>query len=185
MHHEETKNPLYGVIAEFDSADDLLHAAKQAYSEGYRKMDAFTPFPVHGLAEAMGPDDNRIKWLIFLGGLVGVSAGIGLEYWASVHAYPHNVGGKPLWSWPLFVPPAYECMILFASAAAFFGMFALNGLPRPHHPVFSAKRFELASQNKFFMVIESVDPKFDREGTAKFLSTLNPAQISEVDHDED
>lgn len=185
MSHGKHRNPVYGLIAEFDSADGLLQAAKRAYSEGYRKMDAYTPFPVHGLSEALGPDDNRIKWLIGLGGAAGVAAGIALEWWVSTQAYPHNVGGKPLWSWPLFVPPAYECMILFASGAAFFGMFALNGLPRPHHPIFGAKRFELASQDRFFLCIESDDPKYDESGTYRFLQSLEPADVSEVINDDE
>lgn len=183
MSHAPATNPLYGVIAEFESADDLLYAAKKAYSEGYRKMDAYTPFPVHGLAEAMGPDDNRIKWMIGFGGAAGVAAGVALEWWVSTQAYPHNVGGKPLWSWPLFVPPAYECMILFASLTAFFGMFALNGLPRPHHPIFGAKRFEYASQDRFFLCIEAEDPKFDVKKTSDFLQSLQPAEVSEVVND--
>lgn len=185
MHHAPAKNPTFGLIAEFDSADQLVNATKKAYAEGYRKMDAYTPFPVHGLADALGPEDHRIKWLIFLGGIAGVCTGIWLEYMASVVWYPHNVGGKDYFSWPLFVPPAYELMILFASGAAFFGMFALNGLPRPHHPIFEAKRFELASQDRFFLCIESEDANFDLGKTQEFLRSLNAAEVSEVRNDED
>jgi hypothetical protein len=184
MHVESAKNPLYGVIAEFDSADDILEAAKRVYSEGYRKIEAYSPFPVHGLAEALGPDDNRIKWMIAGGGLIGVVGGLGLEYWVSSIAYPHNVGGKPLWSWPLFVPPAYECMILGACLTAFVGMFALNGLPRPHHPIFNAKRFELASQDRFFLCVEAEDPKFDKEEVSKFLADCK-GEVSEVLHEDE
>lgn len=184
MHAAPAKNPIYGVIAEFDSADQLLDATKRAYSEGYRKMDAYSPFPVHGLSEALGPDDNRIKWLIFLAGCAGVAAGVALEWWVSTQAYPHNVGGKPYWSWPLFVPPAYECMILFAAGAAFFGMFALNGLPKPHHPIFEAKRFELASQDRFFLCIESDDPRYDHEAAKTFLNGMPGAEVSEVIYDQ-
>jgi hypothetical protein len=176
---------VYGVIAEFEHAEDLLAATKRAYSEGFRKMDAYSPFPVHGLADALGPEDHRIKWIIFFGGIAGACAGVGLEYWVSAIAYPHNVGGKPYWSWPLFVPVAYECLILFASIGAVFGMLALNGLPRPHHPIFGAKRFELASQDRFFLCIEATDPKFDAKEVAQFLQSTGASDVSEVLHDED
>lgn len=186
MAHAETHhNPLHGVIAEFDDADALIYAAKRAYNEGYRKMDAYTPFPVHGLADVMGPEDHRVKWIIFFGGIVGALTGVGLEYMASVVWYPHNVGGKEHWSWPMFVPVAYECMILFSAFGAVFGMLALNGLPRPHHPIFGAKRFEYASQDKFFLCIESDDPKFDKDEVSKFLSSLEATEVSEVVNDEE
>lgn len=186
MGHAATeKSPVYGIIAEFSDADAILHAAERAYSEGYRKMEAYSPFPVHGLAEALGPEDHRVKWLIFFGGIAGVSAGIWLQYMASVVWYPHNVGGKEHWSWPLFVPVAYESMILVAALSAVFGMLALNGLPRPHHPIFNAKRFELASQDRFFLCIEAEDPKFDLKETMEFMKTLEADDVSEVLNDDE
>lgn len=185
-HHDEPKkNPVYGIVAEFDSAEGLLAAAKRARSHGFRKMDAYSPFPIHGLADELGPEDHRVKWIIFLSGVVGAFVGFGLQVWVSTVAYPHNVGGKHHYSWPLFVPPAYETMILFASFGAVFGMFALNGLPRPHHPIFGAKRFEYASQDKFFLCIESEDPMFDLRGTSEFMNGLGAAEVSEVMNDED
>lgn len=184
-HHDHKPNPLYGYVAEFSDADALLNASKKAFGEGYRKLDAYSPFPVHGLADALGPEDHRIKWMIGFGGLAGAVLGFGLEYWVSVIAYPHNVGGKDHYSWPLFIPPAYETMILLASLSAVFGMLALNGLPRPHHPIFDAKRFELASQDRFFLCIEAVDPMFDSAKTKAFMETLGADEVSEVMNDED
>lgn len=184
-HDKPTKNPVFGVIAEFEEPEHILTAAERAYSAGYRKMDAYTPFPVHGLADALGPEDHRLKWLIFGGGLFGAAFGAGLQYWVSVIAYAHNIGGKPLASWPLFVPPAYELMILCASFGAVFGMLALNGLPKPYHPIFDAKRFELATQDRFFLCIETTDPKFDMDEVKQFLSSLGAVDVSEVANEKD
>jgi hypothetical protein len=184
-HAKPERNPVYGLIAEFEDAEILLSATKKAYSEGYRKMDAYSPFPIHGLADALGPEDHRVKWTIFFGGVVGAISGVALQYWVSVVAYPHNVGGKWLFSWPLFVPPAYEMMILFASFGAFLGMLGLNGLPKPYHPIFGAKRFERATQDRFFLCIETEDPQFDEKEIRSFLEAAGASEVSEVLHHEE
>ena len=167
----------YGLMAEFNSATELVEASRKTYAEGYRKMDAYSPFPIHELDEALGITRSKLPWIIFLGGLLGGSAGYGLEYWIHVIYYPLNIGGKPLHSWPNFIP----VWLLGASLAAVVGMLALNGLPQPYHPVFNVESFvKGANRDKFFLAIESVDPRFKLEETKKFLSTLTPAAVWEV-----
>jgi hypothetical protein len=173
--------PLYGLMAEFDSPADLLEAAGRAYEEGYRRMDAYTPFPVHGLAEALGFRRTRLPLLVFFGGIAGCIGGYGLQYWISAIDYPLNIGGRPLNSWPAFIPVTFELTILVAALAAVLGMLALNGLPMPYHPVFNVPEFELASRNRFFLCIESTDPKFDRVETKHFLESLKPHAVFEVE----
>lgn len=172
---------LYGLMAEFDSPDTLKEAAVKAYEAGYRKMDAYTPFPIEGLDDALGFKPSRLSLIVLIGGLAGVALGYGLQYFISVIDYPVMVGGKPLHSWPAFIPVTYELMILSASLAAVVGMLALNGLPMPYHPVFNAPRFDLASNDRFFLCIESEDPKFDREQTKQFLEQCHPHDVSEVE----
>jgi Protein of unknown function (DUF3341) len=176
-----TRLPLYGLMAEFDSPADLLGAAGRAYEEGYRRMDAYTPFPVHGLAEALGFRRTRLPLLVFFGGIAGCVGGYGLQYWISAVDYPLNIGGRPLNSWPAFIPVTFELTILVAALAAVLGMLALNGLPMPYHPVFNVPEFELASRNRFFLCIESTDPKFDRGETKHFLESLKPHAVFEVE----
>ena len=173
---------VYGVIAEFVEVSTLLRAARRANEAGYREMDAFTPFPVHGLAEAIGFRKTRVPWITLAGGLVGMACGFGLQYWIHVVAYPMNIGGRPLNSWPAFIPVTFECTILFAAFSAVLGMLALNGLPRPHHPVFNVPEFQLASQDRFFLCIESRDPQFQRERVRRFLTELG-GRVSDVDWD--
>lgn len=172
---------LYGLMAEFDSPDTLKEAAHKAYQAGYRKMDAYTPFPIEGLDEVLGFKPSRLSLIVLIGGLVGIALGYGLQYWVSVIDYPLLVGGKPYHSWPAFIPVTYELMILSASLAAVVGMLVLNGLPMPYHPVFNAPRFDLASNDRFFLCIESEDPNFDREKTRKFLEQCHPHAVSEVE----
>ena len=178
---EKAIGDLYGLMAEFDSPDTLKEAAHRAHEEGYRKMDAYTPFPVEGLDDALGFKPSRLSLIVLIGGLAGLALGYGLQYWISVIDYPVLVGGKPYHSWPAFIPVTYELMILSASIAAVVGMLALNGLPMPYHPVFNAPRFNLASNDRFFLCIESEDPKFDREKTKKFLEQCHPYEVSEVE----
>jgi hypothetical protein len=163
---------LYGVIAQFEDAAALLRAAERAHAAGYRRLDAFTPFPVHGLAEAIGFHRTHVPTIALAGGLLGLAGGFGLQYWIHVVAYPLNVGGRPLNSWPAFVPVTFECTILFAAFGAVLGMLALNGLPRPNHPVFNVAEFERASQDRFFLCIESTDPRFEREAVRGLLAGL-------------
>jgi hypothetical protein len=173
--------PLYGVMAEFDSSADLLDAAQRAYEEGYRRMDAYTPFPVHGLPEALGFHGTRLPLLVLLGGIAGCIGGYYLQYWIAAIDYPLNVGGRPLNSWPAFIPVTFELTVLVAALAAVLGMLALNRLPMPYHPVFNVPEFELASRNRFFLCIEAIDPKFDRGETERFLESLKPRGVFEVE----
>lgn len=173
---------LYGLMAEFGDATALMSAAGRVYREGYRKMDAFTPVPIHGLAEAMGQDDRRLSKIVLAGGIVGGLGGYSLAYWASAIAYPLNIGGRPLHSWPAFIVPAYETTILLASISAVVGMLFLCGLPMPYHPVFNVKRFrDHATSDGLFLVVEADDPKFDRTATRRLLESLGAKEINEVE----
>lgn len=172
---------LYGIIAEFDSPQALLDGVHEAYGRGYRKIDAFSPFPIEGLAEAMGFTHDRLPLLVLLGGIFGLLGGYGLAYWTSTIAYPINVGGRPFHSWPAFLPITFETTVLFAALTAVLGMLALNGLPEPHHPVFNAERFALASRDRFFLLIEASDLLFEEEGARRFLEGLHADRVSEVD----
>ena len=173
--------PIHGLMAEFHSPEALLRAAESAAREGFRRMDAYTPFPVEGLAEALGFRDRRLALLVLLGGVVGCLGGFFLQYWIAVVDYPLNVAGRPLNSWPAFVPVTFELTILCAALAAFLGVLALNGLPMPYHPVFNVAQFELASRNRFFLCIEADDPKFDRDRTWSFLESLSPSGVYQVE----
>jgi hypothetical protein len=171
---------IYGLMAEFEDPTSLVTATERAHREGYRRMDAYSPFPIEELHHALGSKPSRLPLIVLIGGLVGCIGGYTLEYWSSVIAYPLNIGGKPLHSWPAFIPVTFECTILAAALSCVLGMLALNGLPMPYHPVFSVPRFALASRNRFFLCIESADPKFDIDGTRHFLDSLNPREVSAV-----
>ncbi len=172
---------IYGLMAEFENPNDLLAAAKRAHAEGFRKLDAYTPFPVEGLAEAIHVHRNRLPRIVLIGGIVGCLVGFGFQYYASVIDYPLNIGGRPFNSWPSFIPITFELTILFAAFTAVLAMFALNGLPQPYHPVFNVPRFALATRDRFFLCIESRDPKFDMVTTRQFLENLQPHGIYEVE----
>ena len=167
-------------MAEFDDPNALVAATARAYSEGYRRMDAYSPFPIEELHEALGGHHTRLPLIVLIGGLLGCFGGYALQYWVSAIAYPINVGGRPYHSWPAFIPVTFECTILAAALAAVLGMVALNGLPMPYHPVFNVPRFALASRNRFFLCVEATDPKFDVERTRRFLETLNPREVTTV-----
>jgi Protein of unknown function (DUF3341) len=175
------RTPLYGLMGEFDSPETLLTAACGAFAEGFRKMDAYSPFPVDGLAEALGFRRTLVPLVVLIGGIIGCIGGFFLQYWVSVIDYPINVGGRPLNSWPSFIPVTFELTILLAALSAFFAVLALNGLPMPYHPVFNVDRFELASRSRFFLCIESSDPKFDRDNTRRFLETAGAQGVYEVE----
>jgi hypothetical protein len=179
MAHQEISTR-YGLMAEFPSATALVSAARRAREAGYTKLDAYAPYPIEELNEALKLPRNRVPLVVLLGGLAGLAAGYGLEYWASAIAYPLNIGGRPLHSMPAFIVPAYETTILFASLAAVIGMIALNGLPMPYHPVFNVARFAAASSEAFFLTIETADPKFDPEATRRFLDGLHPVGVSDI-----
>jgi hypothetical protein len=171
---------LYGVMAEFDDPTSLVEAARRTYDEGYRRFDSFSPFPIHEIFDAMHLNDKRVSLIVLLGGLTGLCTGLGLQIWVSAIAYPLNIGGRPYISWPMFIPVTFELTILFASFAAVFGMFGLNGLPMPYHPVFNAPDFAKASRSRFFLCIEARDPKFDLVATRQFLEGLGPRRVVEV-----
>lgn len=172
---------LYGLMVEFDQPEPLLEAAHQARSAGYTRMDAYSPMPVEGLAEAIGFRTTMVQRIVFIAGLLGATGGFTLCWWMTVVAYPHIVAGRPLNSWPAYVAITFESMVLIACLTAVVGMLALNGLPEPYHPVFNVKRFERASRDKFFLCIEAADPKFDLLATRTFLEQLDSQGVMEVE----
>jgi len=171
---------IYGLMAEFEDPTSLVTATERAHHEGYRHMDAYSPYPIEELHDALGARHTKLPLIVLIGGLVGCVGGYALQYWSSVIAYPLNIGGKPLHSWPAFIPVTFECTILAAALSCVLGMLALNGLPMPYHPVFNLARFALASRNRFFLCIEATDPKFDLEATRRFLESMEPREVSTV-----
>jgi len=181
-HHHHHGPGIYGLMAEFPSAEVLVEAAHKVNDAGFKKVDAFTPYPIEELAHALGHHRSKLPLIVLIGGLCGMVGGFMLQYWVAVVAYPLNIGGRPLLSWPAFIVPTFECTILAAALSAVLGMFALNGLPHPYHPVFNVPRFALASRDRYFLVIESRDPKFDSQATRQFLMGLNASEVSDVEH---
>ena len=180
-HTPETRPALYGLLAEFDSAQGLLDATTQAREAGFTKTEAYSPFPIHGMEQAIGFDERLIQKFVFVAGVVGCLTAFGFQYWVSVIDYPMNIGGRPYFSWVSFIPVSFELTILFAAFTAVISMLALNGLPQPYHPVSNAPSFSRASQDRFFLAIEASDPKFDLEQTRAFLSGLQPLEVVAVD----
>lgn len=178
--HLDPLPDIHGAMGEFDTPEELVAACERAYAEGFRRMDAYAPLPVEGLAEAIGYKRNKVAFCVLVGGICGVIGGLGLLEWITVIAYPHNVGGRPLNSWPAYIPITFECMILLSALTAMVSMFAMNGLPQPYHPVFNVPAFERASVDKFFLCIESSDPKFRSEDTLEFLRNLGGKEVSLV-----
>jgi Protein of unknown function (DUF3341) len=172
---------LYGLMAEFVQPDEVVAAARRAYQEGYRQMDAYTPFPVEGLAEELGSHGSAIPAIVLTGGIIGCLSGYFMEWFATVVDYRLNVGGRPFHSWPAYIPIAFELTVLTASICALVGMLALNRLPEPYHPVFNAPGFNRATQDRFFLCIEAGDPKFNRSATRAFLQSMNPRSVTEVE----
>jgi hypothetical protein len=172
---------IYGLMAEFDNPSDLVAAARQAHAAGYRHMDAYTPFPIEELTEALELEHTWVPSIVLIGGITGAVLGYLLQYYISVIDYPLNIGGRPLHSWPAFIPVTFELTILCAGLFAVLGMLALNGLPMPHHPVFNVPRFALASRDRFFLCIEATDRQFDRDATWRFLDRMTPRSVSEVE----
>jgi hypothetical protein len=171
---------IFGLMAEFDNVNDAVIAARRTYAAGYRKLDAYSPFPVEELSEAIGFHKNGVALVCLVGGLLGCTAAYVLQWWINTISYPINIGGRPLHSWPSFVIVTFEMTILFSGLSAVFGMLALNGLPMPYHPVFNVPRFELASRDRFFLVIFSSDRNYDPIGTREFLEGLNAISVAEV-----
>jgi hypothetical protein len=179
-HSIEDFDPLYGLMAEFETAGELVAAARRTREAGFKKFDAYAPFPIHELDDAMDLHDNRVSLFTLIGGLIGCAGGFGLASWVEAVALPLNIGGRPLISAPMFIPITFECTVLIGGLTAAISMIIMNGLPSPYHPVFNVERFVNASRNKFFLCIESEDPKFDRDLTAGFLESLEPEEIAEV-----
>ena len=176
------QKPLYGLMAEFADVNALVDAARQTRAEGYQKIDAYTPFPVHDLFEVLSLNDRRVPLFVLLAGILGCLAGFGLCYWVSVIAYPMNIGGRPFNSWPSFIPVTFEVTILLASITAVLTLVLLNGLPLPYHPVFNVRSFaQRASQDGLFLAIEAEDPKFDLERTRSFLKQLGAKEVNEIE----
>jgi hypothetical protein len=177
----EHRSHTYGVLGEFDTEHQLIRAAEQARAAGYREIDGYAPFPVEGLSEALGLKRNKVPLITLIGGLCGGLGGFFFQYWCNVYSYPLNIAGRPLNSWPAFIPVTFELTVLGASLSAVFGMLALNGLPEPHHPLFNVERFcKHATTDKFFLCIEARDKKFDLAETSRFLQGVNARHVSEV-----
>jgi len=171
---------IHGLAAEFATPEQLLEAARTARDQGYKRMDAYSPFPIDGLPQALGHKRTIVPLVVLIGGIVGGSGGYFMEWYANVVSYPINIAGRPLHSWPMFIPITFELTVLCAALSAFFGSFLMNRLPQPYHPIFHAQNFERASVDRFFLCIEARDEKFDSAATRKFLEGLRPLTISEV-----
>ena len=180
MHEIHVTEKPWGLMAQFDSATAIVDAARRTREAGFTKIDAYSPFPIHQLDEALRLPRTKLPWLVLIGGILGTMGGLGLEYWTSVIEYPMNIGGRPYASWVSFIIPAYETTILLAALTAVIGMIALNGLPLPYHPVFNVPEFGSASADRFFLTIETSDPKFDAVTTRRFLESLHPLGVSDV-----
>ncbi len=178
----KSRPSLYGIMAEFESAEELVAAARQAYEHGYRRMDAYTPFPVEGLPAALGFHRTGVPLLALIGGMIGCVGGFLMQYYLSAVYFPMNIGGRPLNSWPAFIPVTFELTVLVAALAAVLGMLALNRLPMPYHPVFNVPRFALATKDRFFLCIEVSDRQFDVDTTRRLLDSMAPRQVSEVEN---
>jgi hypothetical protein len=175
-----TRTPIYGLLAEFDTPSDLVAAGERTRDAGYKKIDAFSPFPVEGLAEAIGFHHDLVPLITLIGGIVGGASGYLMQYWMAAVNYPLNIGGKPPHSWPAFIVITFEMTILFAGISAVLGMLALNGLPMPYHPVFNVPRFAFATRDRFFLIVFSSDAKYDPVATRQFLESLGARSIAEV-----
>jgi hypothetical protein len=179
----KARPPIHGLLAEFMTAQEILEATRRARLEGYRNMDAYTPYPVEGLPAELSLPRTRVPVVVLVGGIVGALTGYLLQYWAMALNYPFNAGGRPYHSWPAFIPITFEMIVLVAALAGVLGMFFLNGLPEPYHPLFHVPRFAHASQDRFFLCIEATDPRFDRVATRQFLESLRPeGPVVEVPH---
>ena len=177
----KSEKTIYGILAEFKDGSHLVEAVETIRHAGYTKLDAFSPFPMHELSHALGIKRTSLSFLVLMGGLFGLLCGFMLQYYVSVIVYPYNIGGRPLNSWPAFIPVTFEVGILFASLTAVLGMLALNGLPMPYHPIFNVHEFTSGRNDRFFVVIEEHDPKFHLTETKQFLKSLNPDFIFEIE----
>ena len=174
------RDPIYGMMAEFDTPTALLEATRRTYQAGYRKIDAYSPFPIEGLAEEVGFHHDEVPLVVLIGGIIGGCTGYLMQWYCDAYSYPINVGGRPYNSWPAFIVITFELTILFGGISALLGMLALNGLPMPYHPVFNVPRFAMASKDRFFLIVFSSDKKYDPASTRAFLEGLQPRSLSEV-----
>lgn len=174
--------PIYGVMAEFDNPTALVNAAREARARGYRKLDAYSPFPIEELAEALHLPKSKLPLIVLIGGIIGGLTGYLMQYYVTVIYFPINVAGRPLHSWPMYIIITFELTILFAAISAVLGLLALCGLPMPYHPAFNVPRFALASRNRFFLCIEATDPLFELRATEEFLESLEAREVCEVAH---
>jgi hypothetical protein len=180
MHTETPTNALHGVMAEYETGQALVEAARQTMAQGFTRVEAYTPVPIEELNDIIHKRRTILPKLVLAGGLTGMATGFVLQYWASVIEYPMNVGGRPMASWTAFIVPSYELTILFAALTTAIGMIVLNGLPQPYHPVFNVDRFSMASSDKFFLVIESTDKKFEPRAASEFLRSTGAKGVYEV-----
>jgi hypothetical protein len=180
MRTETANPPLHGVMAEYESGQALVDAARTTMTQGFTKVEAYTPVPIEELNDIIHKKRTILPKLVLTGGVTGMATGFALQYWASVIEYPMNVGGRPMASWTAFIVPSYELTILFASLTAAIGMALLSGLPRPYHPVFNVERFSMASSDKFFLVIESTDARFDQRAASEFLRSTGAKGVYDV-----
>ncbi len=180
----EQRSHIYGVVGEFETPGQIIQAAAKVREAGYRDVEAYTPFPVEGLSEALRLKRSLVPLITLTGGLIGGLGGFGFQYWVAAITYPMNIGGRPLNSWPAFIPVTFELTVLFASLSAVLGMLALNKLPQPHHPLFNVDRFHKhASNDRFFLCIEATDPKFSVAEATRFLKSVKAQNVSEVEDD--
>jgi Protein of unknown function (DUF3341) len=179
--HEELQ-PIhnYGLLGEFDTAEQLLTATRRAYAAGFRAMDAYAPFPIEGLSDALGFRPKAVPLIGLFGGMLGAATGYGMQFFIHSISLPIDVGGRPLNSWPSFIPVTFEMAVLFSALALFFGLFILNGHPEPYHPVFNVDAFARASRDRFFLCIQASDPQFDAQATRQFLLSLDAREVSDV-----
>jgi hypothetical protein len=181
MSHGGAKPALHGVMGEFSDPQDLVDAIEKVRAEGYTKIDAYTPFPIEEVWEAIGHHKSPVPLVVLIGGIIGGLSGFFLQYWVSAIEYPLNVGGRPFNSWPAFIPVTFECTILGAVLSAVAGVFIINGLPEPYHPVFNVPRFAFASRDRYFLCIEATDPKFDRDIAHQLLQEVRATEIADVE----
>jgi Protein of unknown function (DUF3341) len=181
MSKPSVRETLHGVMGEFSDPGELVEAIEHARAAGYTKLDAYTPYPIEEVWEAIGHHKSPVPFIVLCGGIVGGLGGFFLQYWVSAIEYPINIGGRPFNSWPAFIPVTFECTILGAVLAAVAGVFILNGLPEPYHPVFNVDRFASASRDRYFLCIEARDPKFDRDRAHQFLAELRASEVNDVE----
>ncbi len=181
MNHGHAQPELRGLLAEFENEESIVEATQKTVDAGYRHIETYTPYPLEELLDIQHLHKNKVALVILIGGLTGCAVGFLMQYFASVIHYPINVGGRPLNSWPAFIPVMFECTVLFAAFSAMIGMMVMNKLPRPHHPLFEIERFRYATQDRFFLSIEAEDPYFEKDATRQFLEELNPHEVTEVE----